>query len=727
MGYHAPMANDGMRFSRAALGAGYFVAAWVAVLILRYTIGLEDGPKGLGISDLSYLAVILVFGIFGIWQFLRRDVERRAGGSAINGLLGFAFLAFLFSWFFALVANMEYAQRLELGTRAINLSVDSAVEQQIAVLRFFPFFLASIWGLIVEGRKDWWKFPLAIATTWVHAMAFPNFFVKEGLGFLGLVAMIPIFVLLDKSKRLSEWWVLGFFWALISTMLRNYWLGTYSLVTLQGVALVFGFRYALFFLLTFPVYRFLRDRQAVSWLAPLFFSAAWVVFEYWAGHGWVGYPWTLAAHSLYLSPWAIQFASVAGVWGVSFLVYGLNAGLAEAIVRKSWKPAAVAAGAFVLVTLGSALSIQPENEEMRPVASYSEEMRGRTAVPQLTTDRRALLARDSAGSSAVRINLVQQNEDPRKQDAEAELSTLIRMSEAARVYRPDLVVWSETAFPPSIRHWSENPGETPVGRYFTRLVDRLLDYQKSMGAWLITGNDDFAEVRNDDGSISRTDYNAAILFDPQGTRVDTYHKMVLVPLTESFPYEEFFPEWFYAVFPGVLQTFEGLARTLTELDVNLWGRGYRNVVFEINGFRFSTPICFEDAFPFHVRESVLGGARAIINISNDYWALDEVQAQQHLAAGLFRAVENRVPVARSTASGVTGLIDPFGRIVSRIPNYQTGFVVVDVVPAADDAAPTLYTLLGDWFPILLAVLCAGAGAVVLGFRIRDSRRRPDEE
>jgi apolipoprotein N-acyltransferase len=167
--------------------------------------------------------------------------------------------------------------------------------------------------------------------------------------------------------------------------------------------------------------------------------------------------------------------------------------------------------------------------------------------------------------------------------------------------------------------------------------------------------------------------------------VATYHKVRLVPFTEHFPWREQLP---------------ALYQWLIERDVYLWEPGTERLVFQHPRFRFATPICFEDAFPAEVRLFARRGAQLILNLSNDYWSLTEVEARQHAANALFRAVENRLPLARATASGLTCYIDHTGRLRASLDYYTEGQLVVDAeLPAL---RPTLYTRWGDWFPVALA-------------------------
>jgi apolipoprotein N-acyltransferase len=245
--------------------------------------------------------------------------------------------------------------------------------------------------------------------------------------------------------------------------------------------------------------------------------------------------------------------------------------------------------------------------------------------------------------------------------------------------KPDLVAWSETAFVPNISRWSR---EDPKQYQLAVLVREFLAYQRSLGTWLLTGNDDYKLVKDRSGGESRLDYNAAVLFSAEGERVETYHKVRLVPFTETFPYKKQLP-WVY--------------KLLLDFDVTFWEPGEERSVFTHPRFFFATPICFEDVFPGDVRRFVLNGAEVILNLSNDYWSLTEVEAMQHFVGSLFRAVENRRPLLRSTASGYTAYVDPSGRLVKGLPFYEEGYLVVDV--PLRDRGTTLYTRYGDWFPL----------------------------
>jgi apolipoprotein N-acyltransferase len=138
--------------------------------------------------------------------------------------------------------------------------------------------------------------------------------------------------------------------------------------------------------------------------------------------------------------------------------------------------------------------------------------------------------------------------------------------------------------------------------------------------------------------------------------------------------------------------------------VYLWEPGQERVIFHIPRLAFFTPICFEDSFPDDMRRFVLEGGEAIVNISNDYWSLYEAEAKQHAVNASFRAVENRRPLVRATASGLTCYVDIDGEFLASTPYYQENFLIADVVFRPERLTP--YTRWGDWLPQAAAAALA---------------------
>jgi apolipoprotein N-acyltransferase len=198
------------------------------------------------------------------------------------------------------------------------------------------------------------------------------------------------------------------------------------------------------------------------------------------------------------------------------------------------------------------------------------------------------------------------------------------------------------------------------------------------------------------------DYNAALLFE-RGEIVDMYRKLHLVPFTEHFPYEKQLP-WIY--------------NALKNADTHFWEKGSEVKVFETGNLKFSTPICFEDTFGYLSRNFVQNGAELIVNISNDAWSASLPCQNQHLSMAVFRAVENRRAMVRSTASGQTCGIDPNGKVLAMAAPFTEAWLSVEV-PVIQ--ASSFYTRYGDW----LALVFIALGGVLLIFGIASAIIRKD--
>ncbi len=575
-------------------------------------------------------------------------------------------LLFLFTYIYATNANMDYVQRFMASHGNLRLAPNSTQERRSALLRFLPLLaLDLVWyaapriGRPADARQalearspaGTWSLLLALLSGFLSALAFPSFLRTDGMPVLGWVSLVPVLLCLAEAP--IPWGIFyGTLAGVLQTMISNYWLGTFNLLTLQFVTVVTTLEYIPFMAAALFLLRRAR------FLGFLVFPAAWTVFDWLRSMGFLGYPWGMPGASQYSVIPVIQISSLTGVWGVTFLVVLANAVaawyLSAAVTRQRQ-------GSAAWIVLMAALAASLGFAGVRAVQAAH-------AAPAART---------------VRLALIQQDSDPRKDDYGETFDTLRRLTDRALPSNPDLIVWSETAFVPNIRRWSQ---EDPKVYPYAALVRDFLAYQKSVGRWLITGNDDYSVLELPTGE-ERLDYNGSVLFSPQGERVETYHKMHLVPFTEYFPYKKQLP---------------GIYRLLLSFDAYLWEPGDRRVVFQVPGLAFSTPICFEDVFPDDVRRFVAAGAEVILDLSNDYWSLTETEAMQHAANATFRAVENGRPLARASASGLTCLITPDGRVLARSPFFTQSGLVVDVPLAAPH--DTLYTRWGDWFPLLLAAL-----------------------
>ena len=511
----------------------------------------------------------------------------------------------------------------------------------------------------------------------LFSLSFPGFVSIWGLFPLAFISIFPVFIVVRRNNWLGTI-LLGFLYGYGAYALFNFWLSKFHPLAHIIVPLIFAAYFAaLFPLLKFADVLFPKKGFLVQLLV-------WVAFEYLRTLGFLGYSYGILGYTQYLFLPLIRISSLTGVWGVTALV------------------------AFPSVFLGNALKDSTGFNVRSWLAALLEFYRSHrvslyvyAAFFMLAIVFGLVQKTDFSDQPQWRVALIQQNIDPwhggnRAYRQSLEIHTRLS-TEAQQEEDPDIVVWSETAFVPGI-DWHTRY-RTNQERY--RLVKQLREYLNEQSIPFVIGNDDGQLERpgfppvNPDGTLNRLDYNAAILYI-NGEIIDTYRKLHLVPFTEGFPFEESLP---------------GIYNWLKEADTHFWEKGDEYTVFEANGVRFSTPICFEDTFGYLSRGFVQRGAQVIVNMTNDSWSKSVASEMQHMSMAVFRAVENKRSVARATNGGITCTIEPDGRISAMLEPFVESYLVNDV-PVYDETT-TLYTRWGDWLGISFAVaaciaLCTGS-------------------
>ncbi|MDR1362673.1 MAG: apolipoprotein N-acyltransferase [Spirochaetaceae bacterium] len=521
-----------------------------------------------------------------------------------------------------------------------------------------------------DNRAVFADFPvnllLIILAAGLFALAHPNPLVKNGLSILAWIMYLPaLFVIRRSTPLICLFW--GALYGFTAFSLFNYWLVSYHLLAGIFTSTLYLFYFALvFFALRFALVLFPRYGFILQWL--IFIS-----FEYLRTLGFLGYSYGITGYTQWRTLPLIQIASLTGVWGVSALIiFPQTFAALYLLPRKS------GARPFTFRVSGLTACIS-----IYLIALISSLVYG-TAAPH-----------DFSKYESARIALIQHNTDPwkdEKSDYQNNFRILKRLSEEALSQnpKPDLVVWSETAFVPMIYWHSHYRTDSD---YYAQ-VKELLDFLARQDVPFIIGNDDGRREMTENGYIDRVDYNAAILFE-QGKMIDVYRKIHLVPFTEHFPYKKQLPF---------------LYKLLEDLDTHFWQKGTRSLVFDTsNGLRFSTPICFEDTFGYLPRDFVKDGAELLVNLSNDAWSHSLSCQMQHLSMAVFRSVENSRSSARATASGQTCAIAPDGKILAMAEPFTEAALSVSV-PILTRS--TFYTRHGDFLPyifIIAAIVMALAG------------------
>ncbi len=513
---------------------------------------------------------------------------------------------------------------------------------------------------------------LLVSALILFILAHPNVLVVNGIPFFAYFFLIPIFILI---KRLSfkTVWLYGFLYGFLCYAFYAYWLISFHTLGLQVIASLFGLQYAvLFVVLKFVSKYFIKHSWIAMWII-------WCGYEYLRTLGFLGFSYGSIAYTQWQVLPLIQIVDIVGVWGIcAFVTY--PSALLSKMVYPLFENKEQKSISFLPFLKLSA------TKHLVAIIAYG-------IVFVLVLVYGLISQKDYSSYEHKTVALIQPNSDPweggtagYKQD----LNTLKNLTDAAlRVDDTiDFVVWPETSFVPSIRyHYKHRTDRTRL-----ELVFNLLEYINSKQIPFVIGNGDTSEGYTQTGAFDTISYNSAFLFRPAENVLppnpDIYNKMHLVPFAEHFPYDNIFP-WFNNL--------------LLEHDTHFWQAGDEAVVFEIDGLKCSTPICFEDTFGYIGRRFVQKGAQVFVNLSNDSWANSVVCQYQHLSMAVFRSIENRIPTIRSTASGQTAIIDPNGKVVSMAEPFEETFLVGSF-PVVDKTDTTLYTKYGDYLGIVFIVL-----------------------
>jgi apolipoprotein N-acyltransferase len=503
-----------------------------------------------------------------------------------------------------------------------------------------------------------------VLASMLFAASFPNLVFENGLPFLAWFAYIPALIVIRKNGFIACA-VFGAIYGYTAYTFFNYWLSAFN--PLSGI-IVCGI-YSVFLLTVFIMLKladvFFPGRSYIAqWII-------WLAYEYLCTLGFLGYSYGVTGYSQWRIIPLIQIAGVTGVWGVSALVTFPSFWLAQALktMHKS------------VNYLFEAITLFLKKEKVS-VIIWASALTG-TLIFGFSVNK------DFSSYPAAQIALVQHNTDPwlpyklsntdqRRRAYQKDLTSLKNLSEEAlsSVPKPQLVVWPETAFIPRI-YWHKTYRDDQDSWL---LVKELLDYLSSKDIPFLIGNDDARRDPSKNPRQSenyRVDYNGVLLFE-KGEIKEIYRKLRLVPFTEHFPYKKQFP---------LIYEF------LEKADTHFWEKGEEETVFKGPGFSFSAPVCFEDTFGYLSGNFVRRGADILINLSNDAWSNSLPAQNQHLSMAVFRAIENRRSMVRSTASGQTCAIDPCGRIIDMAPPFAQAMLNVSV-PLVKEK--TLYTLYGDY-------------------------------
>lgn len=256
--------------------------------------------------------------------------------------------------------------------------------------------------------------------------------------------------------------------------------------------------------------------------------------------------------------------------------------------------------------------------------------------------------------------------------------------------RPDLIVWPETAYPMTFPTFGSLSKGGSFANGYANLVSGTV---AQAGVPLLFG-----------GYLSelRFDYNAGILLGANGQMLTAYRKQELLMFGEYFPFDTWFPS----------------LKELNPLMGNFGrGPGAVPILFPWRGGQLpiGVNICYEAIIPEYMRGYAQAGARLFVNLTKDSWFGDTFEPWEHFQLSALRAIEHRIPMVRSTNTGLSGVVLPTGQTKLLSEPFQESYAVLEV-PVPINPPQTLYTRLGEWFALLMVF-----GSLGLGFYARKRR------
>jgi len=503
----------------------------------------------------------------------------------------------------------------------------------------------------------------AVVCTLLSAAGYGLAFPPLGWHLVAWVTLVP-FLLALRGSGVRRAAVLGVLWGIAAAYSVGTWMPVavtryYQQPVAIGIAafllcaVVTVVPYTVAFAL---LYRRIAARSGA--LEPLLAAAAWTASELWRALSPAGNPWSLLGYTQVPVLPVVQIADLGGVFAVCFAVATVNAALAGLLAarrgpRPAWpaalRGAAVAAGVLTFTLVHGALRLRaaPDDPGATPIA---------------------VVQGDLDLGSQWRPELYGEN-----------LAAYLRLTDAALERRPaTLVVWPENAL--SFFLEEERTYRVAIASVLT-----------AHGAELLTGGP--RTVRATRGEAREPRYlNAAFVLGAHGEIDAVYEKRHLVPFAEYFP----------------LPALDVLKRRFGR--VREFSPGERQDPLPTAAGAAGIMICNEALYGEVAAERVRHGAGLLVNLTNDGWVGEESYAAIAYAMSRLRAVETRRWLVRSSTSGPSAVIDPYGRVTAEAPlDRQT--VIEAAVTARDGMTP--YTRFGDvfgWACALVAVVAAARRA-----------------
>ena len=502
-----------------------------------------------------------------------------------------------------------------------------------------------------ELKFDKIKIALAISSGLLLTGSFPN----VNFSWLAWFAFVPLLISL-RDLPFKKSFFLGFLAGVTHYLTLIYWLihtmRTYGHLPwyLSVVILILFSAYLALYFAVFSAAasRFFSKPSVLFIIIPVF----WVGLEYIRSFFLSGFPWELIGYSQFNMLQILQISDIFGVYGVSFLVALSNATIFTSFLSltgQKWQGIKVkkvhalfATSVFVFIF----------------IIAWSY---GTLRIKSID----GLIAKSPSKRVAVVQGNIKQSEKWDKAFQLATIKKYITLSHSAKRQKADLVVWPETAAP---FYFLKDP----------RLSEMVINGITDIPADFIIGSPCYE--RRD----KRVEYyNSAYLISSAGSVYGRYDKAHLVPFGEYIPLKRWLP------FLGKIVEHVGDFRP-----------GKKGNTLQWNNHKLGFLICYEIIFPDLSRAMAKNQAALLVNITNDAWYGRTSAPYQHFSIAVFRAVENRRALVRSANTGISGYIDPVGRVIDSTDLFQDA-VRTNSVPLINEIS--FYTRFGDLFAIFCLV------------------------
>ena len=555
----------------------------------------------------------------------------------------------------------------------------------------------------------------AIFSGLAQGISISNEFIQAGSPLAALFCLVPLYIALYKTKSYKEAFLVFFVQTLTVHLFSSFWLANFhgfAAFTLGasafGTALEGGLcGIVIRGIVSLHDRKFKLEEYAGRHISAIpvriFCFASGIVFWEWIkSTGFLGYPW--GTMSMAVWKWRIftQIASITGVWGITFLWSLENALLGECILLIAPSP---------LIQVPHLLKYSI-NKTAKAVAVFF-------ALSFIYGLYEFVLPR--IPTKYVNTVIVQQNVDPWECGDKVSVPLSMRLTEEKvnefkeYDFDTDLVLWSEGTlerlFPRDIFHYEAWPDEESLTNFIKRINCPFI----IGGTTLINRS-------------PRAYSNSAIFFDAEGNYSGFYSKMHLVPFAENIPFMDVpLMKWFMSdvvgfsgtLTPGsqyVLFKIPIKSSTMTPSPLNIQekntsileldhlGRSdpkqtinyITSPVENPNNFvLFSTPICFEDAFPVVCRKLYKMGSEVFMNITNDSWSKMASSEYQHFIVASYLSIEFRTTLVRCANAGYSVVVDPAGKIIKDLPVFTEDALSYRVPIYKRSSTP--YAIFGDWF------------------------------